>query len=92
MRRLFVTALVVALLSLPTLAWGANWTVMIYMAADNDLEPYAISDFLELSSVGSSSSVNILVQLDRGGWGSKLWMVDDNSQIPHNQRYDAHAR
>ena len=68
MRRLFVTALVVALLSLPTLAWGANWTVMIYMAADNDLEPYAISDFLELSSVGSSSSVNILVQLDRGGW------------------------
>lgn len=38
---------------------------MVYMAADNDLEPFGIEDFLEMSSVGSNSDVNIVVQFDR---------------------------
>ena len=38
---------------------------MVYMAADNNLEPYGIKDFLEMSSVGSNSDVNIVVQFDR---------------------------
>lgn len=42
-----------------------NWTVMIYLAADNDLESYAITDFLEISKIGSDDKVNLLVQFDR---------------------------
>jgi Ca2+-binding RTX toxin-like protein len=38
---------------------------MVYMAADNDLERFGIKDFLEMSSVGSNSDVNIVVQFDR---------------------------
>ena len=38
---------------------------MVYMAAANDLEPFGIEDFLEMSSVGSNSDVNIVVQFDR---------------------------
>ena len=38
---------------------------MVYMAADNNLEPYGIKDFLEMSSIGSNSDVNIVVQFDR---------------------------
>ncbi len=38
---------------------------MVYMDADNNLEPYGIADFAELASVGSSSQVNIVVQYDR---------------------------
>jgi len=38
---------------------------MVYMAADNDLEQFGIKDFLEMSSVGSNSDVNIVVQFDR---------------------------
>ncbi|MCD6363131.1 MAG: choice-of-anchor D domain-containing protein [Synergistetes bacterium] len=70
MKKLFAGILFLLLLSLPGYAWGANWTVMVYMAADNNLESAAINDFLELSSIGSSGEVNIVVQLDRGGHDS----------------------
>lgn len=43
----------------------AEWTFMVYMAADNDLEYYALVDFLEMAVVGSSEDVHIVVQLDR---------------------------
>jgi hypothetical protein len=42
-----------------------KWTVMVYLAADNNLEPYALNDFIEMSDVGSDVNINILVQLDR---------------------------
>lgn len=42
-----------------------RWTVMVYMAADNNLESAAIDDFLEMASVGSTGYMNIVVQLDR---------------------------
>lgn len=71
MKRIILTAIVLFTFVIPSYALGASWTVMIYMAADNDLEPYAISDFLELSSVGSSQNVSIVVQLDRGGYDTR---------------------
>jgi hypothetical protein len=55
----------------------AQWTFMIYMAANNNLEPDSIINMMEMASVGSSDSVNIVVQLTRppdysglyGTWG-----------------------
>lgn len=38
---------------------------MVYMAADNDLESYAIADVNEMESVQLSSSVNVSVLMDR---------------------------
>ena len=43
----------------------AAWTVLVYLDADNNLEREAIDDFLEMSAVGSSADVNIVVQFDR---------------------------
>ena len=43
----------------------AKWTFMVYMAADNDLEPEAINDLNEMELIGSTDDVNILVQIDR---------------------------
>lgn len=43
----------------------AQWTVMIYMAADNDLEKFALADVNEMEFVGSSDSVNVVLQIDR---------------------------
>src|SRR5689334_19472910 len=43
----------------------ADWTVLVYLDGDNDLEPDAIDDYGEMASVGSSDRVNIVVQLDR---------------------------
>ncbi|HPP66722.1 MAG TPA: clostripain-related cysteine peptidase [bacterium] len=46
---------------------SAKWTIMIYLDGDNNLERYAIDDFLDLSSedIGSTPEINILVQFDR---------------------------
>lgn len=43
-----------------------NWTYMIYMAADNNLEPAAVEDFNEIeASDFNSDDVNIIVLFDR---------------------------
>lgn len=42
-----------------------DWTFMVYLDGDNDLEGAGIDDFLEMSSVGSTADVNIVVQFDR---------------------------
>ena len=44
----------------------AKWTVMVYMAGDNNLDSASLRDISEMAKVGSSRKVNILVQLDRG--------------------------
>jgi len=44
---------------------GKLWTFMVYLDADNNLESAGIDDFLEMSSVGSDSAINIVVQFDR---------------------------
>ena len=46
-------------------AEGKEWTFMVYLDGDNNLEGAGIDDFLEMSSVGSTSDVNIVVQFDR---------------------------
>jgi hypothetical protein len=43
----------------------AQWTIIYYMALDNDLEPFAINDLLEMQTIGSTDEVNIIVQFDR---------------------------
>ncbi|WP_158623678.1 clostripain-related cysteine peptidase [Corallococcus llansteffanensis] len=45
----------------------ADWTVLVFMNGDNNLEQYALADFYEMAEVGSTKSVNIVVQLDRNG-------------------------
>ena len=44
---------------------AATWTFMVYLAADNNLEPYAIDDFIEMAAAGSDAHLNIVVQFDR---------------------------
>lgn len=49
-----------------------DWTVLVYLNGDNDLEQYAIDDFLEMSKVGSSDRVHIIAQFDRvPGWDDR---------------------
>jgi hypothetical protein len=43
----------------------AAWTVLVYMAADNNLEMYAIDDLNEMLAANISDDVNVLVQIDR---------------------------
>jgi len=49
----------------PEIPSQADWTFLVYLDGDNNLESAAIDDFLEMSSVGSDANVKIVVQFDR---------------------------
>ncbi|MBI4416917.1 MAG: hypothetical protein HY557_08040 [Euryarchaeota archaeon] len=46
-------------------AAAKDWTVLVYLDGDNDLERAGILDFLEMASIGSGDRLNIVVQFDR---------------------------
>ncbi|MCK4455498.1 MAG: hypothetical protein KAU99_04035, partial [Thermoplasmata archaeon] len=46
-------------------AQDTEWTIMVYMAADNNLEAMSTLDFAEMARVGSTEDVKIVVQYDR---------------------------
>lgn len=48
-----------------------EWTFMVYLDADNNLEGAGIEDMNEMEAYGSDENVNIIVQMDR---------IDDYSQ------------
>ena len=55
--------LVLLVLFLPTFA--AQWTVGVYMCADNGMNDLADIDIAEMKQVGSTEEVNVVVQVDR---------------------------
>ena len=63
----------------------AEWTFMLYLDGDNNLEDAALADMNELEQVGSTDKVNLVVQLDRsvnydegdGNWrGARRYLVE----------------
>ncbi|MBI5091567.1 MAG: peptidase C11 [Candidatus Hydrogenedentes bacterium] len=42
-----------------------SWTVMVYMAGDNDLDPEGVTDLVEMKKVGSTNKINIIAEFDR---------------------------
>ena len=67
MKKFFVILFIILAfgLYLTPYAKSADWTFMVYLDADNNLESAGIDDFLEMASVGSDGNVNIVVQFDR---------------------------
>src|SRR5882724_12524020 len=47
------------------------WTVAVYMAGDNDLDNNGKLDLAEMKKVGSTADMNVVVQFDSLGAGSK---------------------
>src|SRR3954469_9872954 len=43
----------------------AEWTLLVYMNGKNNLEEYALSNFHDMGTIGSTPRVNIVVQLGR---------------------------
>jgi Clostripain family len=66
-----------------------KWTILVFMAADNDLDMAAQKDIHEMERLGSSDEVAIVVQVDRRGDGedgaARRGLVTRN---PGWQRFD----
>lgn len=50
---------------MPTNISKKPWTVMVYMAGDNSLDPEGVEDLKEMKKVGSTDKLNIIAQFDR---------------------------
>mgnify|MGYP001567417954 FL=1 len=46
-----------------------KWTIMTYMAGDNNLDVNGVIDLKEMKKTGSTPDVNVVVQFDRAGEG-----------------------
>ena len=46
-----------------------KWTVMVYLAGDNNLDANGIDDLKEMKTVGTTANVNVIAQFDRAGAG-----------------------
>ncbi|HNV70280.1 MAG TPA: clostripain-related cysteine peptidase, partial [Candidatus Ozemobacteraceae bacterium] len=57
------------------------WTYMIFMNADNDLDPFADEDFTELMRVGSSDWLNIVTITDREKGPAALHYVEKGNNV-----------
>ncbi len=58
------------------MATEAKWTFMVYLAGDNNLSPAADIDLKEMRTVGSTTDVNIIAQVDRAaGQGSMRYCI-----------------
>src|SRR5262245_44341333 len=69
----------------------AEWTILVFMNAKNNLEQDGINDFLEMAKIGSQSRVNVVVQFGRprkkkysqeyGGWsGVKRYLIKKGAE------------
>jgi cysteine peptidase C11 family protein len=61
----------------------AKWTVLIYFAADNDLDDEALANLKMMKKVGSTNEVNIVAQIDSRGKGStfRFLIQDEQSSL-----------
>ena len=59
----------------------AEWTVLAYITADNDLDFCTAEDFQEFKDGGSSSSVNVLLLVDRLEEPAYLYCIEDNDMV-----------
>jgi len=60
-----VVLALVALNSSPVLAATEEWTILVYLDADNNLEDAGVKDVNKMELVGSDEHMNIVVQMDR---------------------------
>ena len=78
---------------IPPVPEEAKWTVMVYLAAGNDLETVGIQDINEMEMVGSTKDVNIVVQMDRipfsalNKLGLGIYDDDSNNNWTGTRRY-----
>ena len=91
--KIFLLSFISLFLLFPIGAFAQKeWTFMVYMDADNNLEDAGIDDFNEMETVGSTSQLNLVVQIDRipgydntnGNWtGTRRYYVtlDANTSI-----------
>lgn len=61
-----------------------KWTVMVYLAGDNNLDSADVADLNEMKTVGSNDGVAVVAQFDRSGTKnhSKRYFLQKGGKLP----------
>lgn len=66
---------------------SVEWTVMVYLDADNNLEDYGVTNLEWLETVGSDKNVNFLVLMDTYSGVADLLYVNEGSSDSVGEAY-----
>lgn len=75
-KNVLIIGVMIFTLIIASMSFSAEWTIMVYCDADNNLDQAGVEDLNELEYSGSTDSVNMIFLLDRYGWNdTKLYYV-----------------
>ena len=69
----------------------AEWTILVFLNAKNNLEPFAFPNFQQMAAIGSTPEVKLLVEMGRpkkhyshqfGSWSKTLRFVIEKGTVP----------
>lgn len=72
----------------------AEWTILVYLNAKNNLEPFAFPNLAQMASIGSTPEVNVIVEMGRpkhhfskkfGAWSKTLRFRIEKGTQPTEQ-------
>ena len=69
------------LILLPSLMIAQEWTMLVYVAADNDLAQWADSDLVEMELHGSTQDVRVIAQIDKPATGGRRLLVGQGTSV-----------
>lgn len=71
--------------SKPTPVTVAEWTILIYMAGDNNLDSFGGKDLQEMKRVGSTDKVRVVVQRDSAKEGAHRYHVQKGTTLKQDE-------
>ena len=70
----------------------AEWTIMVYMDGDNDLESNIIEDFDEMAAIGSTDRINVVALADTMTYTEGThWYFIEQGDVPIDVENGTHA-
>lgn len=76
MKKSLLLTLILLSLLIGTIHAG-EWTVLVYMAADNDLASYAEQNIIEMERATQPEGLNLIVQVDLPNMGGRRYKIEE---------------
>lgn len=76
-----VTTLFLFAVLMPVSAQVKEWTVAVFLNADNNLDPFGVEDQQEMARIGSNANLNIVTLIDRERGPAQINYIEKNNIV-----------
>lgn len=76
-----VTTLFLFAVLMPVSAQVKDWTVAVFLNADNNLDPFGVEDQEEMARIGSNANLNIVTLIDRERGPAQINYIEKNNIV-----------